>query len=196
MPVSAFGSDMKYARFLILPLCLICLSAGMRTPDVDYGHKSLIKVLRKAGLEADDILKEITAGATDTVFFQGKFFEIKPDNEKHYKYVYVGRVNSCRAGGCGAGSPDQVNSASEYFDYFIIYDHNVAVRLVRVFNYQASHGHEVTAKGWLKQFTGYNGTSDLQVDKDVDAISGATVSVYAITDDVVAKTRILNQLKN
>ena len=54
----------------------------------------------------------------------------------------------------------------------------------------------MTAKGWLKQFTGYNGTSQLEVNKNVDAISGATVSVYAITDDVIAKTEILGKLEN
>ncbi len=45
------------------------------------------------------------------------------------------------------------------------------------------------AKGWLKQFTGYDGSDTLEVGKNVDAISGATISVYGITLDVQMKTR-------
>ena len=163
---------------------------------MNYGHKSLFKELRKAGIEAEDILHELQTEGSEAAFFQGKFFEIQSANEKHYKYVYVGRVNSCRAGGCSAGGSDQTDFNSEYFDYFIIYDQNKSVKVVRIFNYQATHGHEVTAKGWLKQFCGYNTSRTLEVNKNVDAISGATVSVYAITDDVIAKTEILGKLQN
>jgi hypothetical protein len=65
------------------------------------------------------------------------------------------------------------------------------VELVKIFNYAATHGHEVSAKGWLKQFAGYNGSDTLQVGKNVDAISGATISVYGITLDVQMKTILL-----
>lgn len=55
----------------------------------------------------------------------------------------------------------------------------------------ATHGHEVSAKGWLKQFIGYNGNESLQVGKNVDAIIGATISVYGITRDIKEKTVLL-----
>jgi len=63
-----------------------------------------------------------------------------------------------------------------------------------VYNYQATHGQEVTNKGWLKQFQGYDGSRSLTVGKSIDAISGATVSVLGITNDVQEKTRLLKQI--
>jgi len=65
------------------------------------------------------------------------------------------------------------------------------VQLVEVYNYQATHGYEITAKGWLKQFVGYSAKDTLLVNKDIDGISGATISVFAITEDVQLKTRLL-----
>ncbi|NJM14384.1 MAG: hypothetical protein HC896_02520 [Bacteroidales bacterium] len=34
----------------------------------------------------------------------------------------MGRVNSCRAGGCSAPTNDAPAADSEYFDYFILFD--------------------------------------------------------------------------
>lgn len=83
------------------------------------------------------------------------------------------------------------NYETEYFDYFILFDSECAIKLTRIYNYAATHGHEVAAKGWLKQFAGYNGTDTLEVGKNIDAISGATISVYSITEDVQLKTILL-----
>ncbi|HCY41547.1 MAG TPA: FMN-binding protein, partial [Prolixibacteraceae bacterium] len=47
---------------------------------------------------------------------------------------------------------------------------------------------------WLKQFQGYDGTRPLTVGKSIDAISGATVSVFSITDDIQEKTRLLKKI--
>jgi Na+-translocating ferredoxin:NAD+ oxidoreductase RnfG subunit len=100
-------------------------------------------------------------------------------------------VNSCRAGGCSISGNTPANMDSEYFDYYIFFDSAKTVKQVEVFNYQATHGYEITAKGWLKQFTGFSGKDSLVVNKDIDGISGATISVYAITSDVQEKTRML-----
>jgi Na+-translocating ferredoxin:NAD+ oxidoreductase RnfG subunit len=85
---------------------------------------------------------------------------------------------------------------SEYFDYFMIFDTIPKIKSVKVFNYAATHGQEVTAKGWLKQFIGYSGDSKLTVGKNVDAISGATVSVAGIVTDIEIKTSLLQSLVN
>jgi len=126
----------------------------------------------------------------------GKFFTII-DNSKlsPKRYAYIGRVNSCRAGGCSISDAPSVNIESEYFDYFILFNSNLEVELVKVFNYQATHGQEVTVKGWLKQFIGYKGDKSLQVGKQIDAIAGATISAYAITLDIEYKTKLLKSLK-
>ncbi len=110
------------------------------------------------------------------------------------KYVYVGRVNGCREGGCSSPAETMNIDTPEFFDYLIVFDSRLAVQQVKVYNYQATHGQEITNKGWLKQFLGYDGKRSLTVGKSIDAISGATVSVYSITDDIQEKTRLLSQI--
>ena len=127
---------------------------------------------------------------------KGKFYHLFNNGKAiQNTYVYLGKVNTCRAGGCQITKMTFEEGASEYFEYLILFE-NEQVRLVKVLNYAATHGHEICAKSWLKQFKGYNGDSYLNVGKNVDAISGATISVYAITTDVEAKTTILKEYLN
>jgi hypothetical protein len=121
----------------------------------------------------------------------GKFFRII-SNEKLLYTIYIGRVNSCRTGGCSFPQADGERSEYEFFDYFLLFDPDSRVVSVRVFNYEATHGQEITAKGWLKKFYGYDRTKNLRVGKEVDSISGATISVYGIVNDIRHKTMILN----
>lgn len=116
----------------------------------------------------------------------GIFYEYS--NALPVKYSYVGRVNTCRASGCD--SPDQfkITERSEFFDYFILFDSVAKILALQIYNYEASHGQEITVKGWLKQFVGFNADKQLTVGKDIDVVSGATVSVHSITDDVNDKT--------
>jgi Na+-translocating ferredoxin:NAD+ oxidoreductase RnfG subunit len=164
---------------------------------VNYEHKNIYKEIEKFwGLE-QAALKEIYLpdSLVRKNHIQGKYFEVSSANGLNRPhYVYIGRVNSCRAGGCSISMDPMENYESEYFDYFILFNATCEVELVRVFNYAATHGHEIAAKGWLKQFTGHNGSDKLIVGKNVDAISGATISVYGITLDVQMKTEILKEL--
>jgi hypothetical protein len=156
--------------------------------EIEYFSKQFLKELKIENPEVD--LIEI--GQTENNEYQlvkGKFYKISI-KASEIDYAYVGRVNCCRLGGC---SNPQINlpNAFEYFDYFILYNKNVTVIKVKVFNYQASRGQEITVKGWLKQFEGYNGNSDLTIGKQIDGISGATVSVYGIINDIKDKTQVL-----
>jgi Na+-translocating ferredoxin:NAD+ oxidoreductase RnfG subunit len=82
----------------------------------------------------------------------------------------------------------------EYFDYFILFDLQARVISVRVYNYAATHGQEITAKGWLNQFTGFDGKRNLRVGKEIDSISGATISVNGMVADVQEKTAMLKSI--
>ncbi len=186
--------NFKSGTLLFIGLLSLCFTIAQT--GVNYKNKALIKALQKAGVSDLSAIEEIVV--PDSVIssnqIKGKYFLIKESNEKQYEYVYVGRVNSCRAGGCSISNDLSKDGASEYFDYYILFDKNKTVQAVKVFNYQATHGQEITAKGWLKQFVGHDGSESLQVDKNIDAISGATISVYAITYDVEVKTDILKQI--
>ena len=165
--------------------------------DIDYNHKWIYKGIEKfLGMEQSKINQiSIPDSIIEENYIQGKYFTVaNKNNVSQINYMYIGRVYSCRTGGCSISMDLNENFETEYFDYFILFDPECTVQLVRVFNYAATHGHEVSAIGWLKQFAGYNGTDILEVGKNVDAISGATISVYAITKDVKEKTAILRKM--
>jgi hypothetical protein len=175
--------------WLLFPFASFCQS------EIDYQNKRLINSLKKNGVTGFSQLEEISYDSKIHPKIQGKFFRILNNSENiGVKYVFVGRVNSCRAGGCSNSTVTAANEKTEYFDYCIFFDSAKTVRQVEVFNYQATHGYEITAKGWLKQFVGFSGNDSLVVNKNIDGISGATISVYAITSDVQQKTRILKKV--
>jgi Na+-translocating ferredoxin:NAD+ oxidoreductase RnfG subunit len=180
--------------FVLIIYMSICFNS-FGNKNIEFENKRLMSNLKKSGITDFSMLKEMDKISIDYDGLNGKFFKVENrGNGSDIEFVYVGRVNSCRTGGCEINDNAQLNTESEYFDYFIFFDSQKTVVLVEVFNYQATHGYEITAKGWLKQFVGFTGNDTLLVNKEIDGISGATISVYAITEDVQSKTRILNAL--
>ena len=134
----------------------------------------------------------------DILLDNGRIYSTFSGDQK-LGFAYVGRIYSCRSGGCGNDDGPvemvSIDEDFEYFDYFIIFDEDLNVKKLRVFNYQATHGHEVGGKGWLKQFIGYHGEKKLEYGKNVDSISGATISANAITYNVQESYRYLDLLQ-
>ena len=184
-------------KVLIIISALYVTTGFIPLKGFDYEDKALLKELQKvSGVEKPD-WQEISIPETLLASnpIQGKFMVLSIVNSNEIKkYIYVGRVNSCRQGGCSNPGQALTIETPEYFDYLIVFDSNVSVQQVKVYNYQATHGQEVGNKGWLKQFQGYDGSRSLTVGKSVDAISGATISVYSITDDIQEKTRLLKKI--
>jgi Na+-translocating ferredoxin:NAD+ oxidoreductase RnfG subunit len=162
--------------------------------DIEYENKSMVKALEK--FRQANELKELIVpdSIEDDLDGKGKFFRVAGNiSEGEIQYIYVGRVNSCRSTGCAIGGNSGAD-VFEYFDYFVFYDKTCTVKLVKVFNYQATKGQEITARNWLKQFEGYNASGDLSVGKQIDGISGATISALAITNDIGLKSKWLKQM--
>ena len=107
--------------------------------------------------------------------------------------LYNGRVNSCRQGGCSIDPDDKAALSFEYFDYMLFTDTAGKVLRINIYNYQATHGQEVMSRGWLNQFKGFSGNRRLEFGRDVEAISGATVSAMAITDDIQQVLKCLHR---
>lgn len=164
---------------------------------IDFNPKQIQTDIAKFQLSDTDLklaFQEIEL-QSNTMVEEGKFYNVLNNaSKKIIYYVYIGRVNSCRTGGCSIDRELIGIETSEYFDYYILFDPDCRISKVRIYNYQATHGQEVTAKNWLKQFIGFDDKSTLKVGKNVDAISGATISVYAITNDIESKTLLMRKL--
>jgi len=156
----------------------------------DYNHRLFTREIQSVfniGIgeleEIPDVMSEFGQSCN------GKYFKVDNGNKG---FTYVGRVNTCRSGGC-SDDKSSTDNFSEFFDYFILLDSEARIISVRVYNYQATHGHGITSRGWLRQFIGYQGEKSLEPGKNVDAISGATISAKAISADIQFRTQNLRK---
>ena len=167
-------------KLLVLVICLVAILPSVVSQlNISVNTKNLQKFVVKTCKPCT--IKEVGVDKTINTPLQGKFFYINK-SKTPIEYAYIGRVNSCRADGCDING--NKNGVFEYFDYFVIFNLDYQITKITIFNYQATHGHEVCAPTWLKQFYGYNGEKKLVVGKDIDAISGATTSVNSFTTDI------------
>ena len=179
-------------RLILLTIITINALSIYGGDALNYSDKSIVKTLEKHGIEKLSDFQEIPLPDSIAAAYalKGKFYTIlTKETLTEVKHLYTGRVSSCRAGICSINE-----DVAEYFDYIILFNKNKGVVQVKVFNYQATHGQEITAKSWLKQFIGYQGNKKLEVNKNIDSISGATISTYAITEDINEQTRLLQRL--
>jgi hypothetical protein len=185
---------MRYSiRFFVVYLVYLAFfgSAMAQRPALTIDNKTVNREIAKVyGNTAFSLEKTAVLNGLQT---PNDLFASVLVSQQHAGYVYVGRVNSCRAGGCQLNGSTGISETSEYFDFCIFFDVNARIKQVKVFNYQATHGQAIAGKGWLKQFVGFGGENEKQVGKDVDAISGATISVYAITNKVNESARRLSE---
>ncbi len=114
-------------------------------------------------------------------------------------YAFVRRTNGCVIGGCTNPNSPVVQTGIlgeryEHFDYLLILNKDLSVRKVKILVYEGEYGYEVGSKLWLKQFIGYKG-GRLEYGRDIQAISGATVSAQSITDDIQVMHQIAKKMR-
>jgi hypothetical protein len=83
----------------------------------------------------------------------------------------------------------------DYFDYVIIFSSEGQVLEVVVTRYRSDHGAGICQRNWLKQFVGYNGEG-LQLGKDIDGVTGGTISAASIIADIQRCHRLLGKIIN
>jgi len=172
----------------ILFFFLVLLVGLTAQQTMDFYPPSLKTELQRTDSTTTQLKELDLTEITKSQISMGKFYAVSKNPVN--RFVYIGRVNACRSGGCL--DPSLIDEF-EFFDYFILYDSTYTVQEVKVYNYQASHGQEITSKNWLKQFRKYDGTKKLETGKNIDGISGATTSVEAIVYDIEQKTKLLRE---
>jgi len=79
---------------------------------------------------------------------------------------------------------DQVLGKQLYITYAAAVGPDGDVLRVEILEYRETHGYEVRNKRWLAQFDGKDHGSELQLDRDIKNISGATLSCRHVTQGV------------
>jgi len=154
-----------------------------------YLQKKIKKQISKT-FDTDEF--DMTAIAADSNSYAHDFFEIKSPANEIIGYGIVTLTNGCKIGGCDAIQHAD-NAEYEQFYFSTLYRLNGEIAKVKVVEYTSERGYEITAKSWLKQFIGKRG-GELRVDKEIDGISGATVSVNSIVNEINAQQNYVSRV--
>ena len=87
----------------------------------------------------------------------------------------------------------QAPSKFHQFDYYIIFNNKADVLKVEVLCYRENYGGEICNKNWLKQFAGLETNNYVRYNRNINGISGATISVNSIKKDIFKLTNSLKE---
>jgi Na+-translocating ferredoxin:NAD+ oxidoreductase RnfG subunit len=79
---------------------------------------------------------------------------------------------------------DRVVGKHEFITYALALGADGTVRGVEILDYRETYGGEIRNPNWRRQFVGKRPGSQLQLDKDIKNISGATLSSRHVADGV------------
>ena len=102
-------------------------------------------------------------------------------NDNYFKIVQSDSI-------IGYAYLQQALSKHDKFDFLAIYSPNMKLKKLRILTYRENYGGEISNKRWLKQFL------DREVN-DVQAISGATISVESMKIAIASLTQKMKNWK-
>ncbi len=89
---------------------------------------------------------------------------------------------------------DNVYGKSMPITFIVMFDINGIILCSEIIKYREQYGGAVKNENWLIQFKGKNCESDFKVGKDVNTISGATISVNSVTKGIKKLTFLIKEL--
>ena len=154
-------------------LFLVVFSCFQLTAQSERVVKKATKMIQKA---YDSDLIELTENSFQFHSVVGKLYDIL-DHQLLKGYAFIGTAPS----------------KTDTFEYLVILDQNLVIKKINVLVYREDYGGEIGSNRWLKQFVGKSNKIDFSVGKNIAAISGATISVYSMTNAV---NQLLSDLNN
>ncbi len=170
-------------KIVLLLLCLLTFNLFLQAGNYPRSvQKRIDKTLMKLFKKKDIVLNEI---------------EISTDISSIYSSLRGVKVSVLKSGDLNLGYACFTSSKgkNDYFDYMVIFDTDLSVKLVKVLIYRSTYGGEIMSRSWLKQFIGKREGKSMEMDKDIDSISGATLSAPSITDGVKDLSVLIFKIK-
>ena len=75
-------------------------------------------------------------------------------------------------------------SPENVFDYIVVFNTDLILEKAKVLIYREQHGRQIGTVRWLSQFKGMDVADRPELGKEVDGISGATISAKSMTNAV------------
>lgn len=167
-------------KIVLVLLGILFFSFSSNNYILKYGkkiNKEIKRIFKDENLKINKFSLSDPALITD----ESSFYQIE-SSDKVTGYIYINRVNACITGGCDR--PGLLQTVRyDHFYYMAVFDIDLSILKLTILDYQSDHGYEICSKNWLNQFKG-NSDRVFVYNKNVDAISGATVSVNALIDEI------------
>ena len=125
--------------------------------------------------------------------------EIKIYSEKKarsrfmFDHVYVWKISESNSL-VGVAILDNVLGKSLPITYLTCFNMDGQLINAHIVKYREDYGYEVGNRRWLNQFLGLDASSDYKVGKNIDGISGATISVNSVTRGINRSAIIVEHL--
>jgi Na+-translocating ferredoxin:NAD+ oxidoreductase RnfG subunit len=125
--------------------------------------------------------------------------EIKIYSEKKarsrfmFDHVYVWKISESNSL-IGVAILDNVLGKSLPITYLTCFNMDGQLINAHIVKYREDYGYEVGNKRWLNQFIGLGINSDFIIGKNIDGISGATISVNSVTRGINRSSIIVEYL--
>jgi len=125
--------------------------------------------------------------------------EIKIYSEKKarsrfmFDHVYIWKISESNSL-IGVAILDNVLGKSLPITYLTCFNMDGQLINVHIVKYREDYGYEVGNKRWLNQFIGLGVNSDFIIGKNIDGISGATISVNSVTRGINRSAIIVEYL--
>ena len=180
---SATGAARYLFTFLLLPVLLGLFASPGFAEEKEFDLQ--VYLTKKEAIEiafpgADEVVKDkkwLTDEQRDAI---GKICHQTID-EKRITF-YVGKKNGQAM---GAMVIDHIIGKSFPITFMVVLNPDGTVRAVEIMIYREPRGWEVRYKSFLRQFSGRNAASDF---REINSITGATLSVRAVTRGVYKAT--------
>ncbi len=104
-------------------------------------------------------------------------------NDQLFKRIGIHSLYKIIANNASVGYAyvDKAPSKTDEFDYLILLDVNLIIKKAKILVYREDYGGEIGSRRWLKQFIGKTSLDNLKYEREIIAISGATISARAMT---------------
>lgn len=105
------------------------------------------------------------------------FYKVENASQTKKATLVIIIANGCRIGGCDV-ELEEGDEFEQFFTYTLFNEEGNLID-IRILDYPSEYGYEVTSRWWLRQFS-KNWGQYFEYSKNIDAISGATVSVKSM----------------
>jgi hypothetical protein len=110
-------------------------------------------------------------------------------------FAILTKAKGCLSSGCTSTDIADHDKEGFYEQYYFltIYNNLGSLLKVKILEYESNYGYEIASGGWLKQFKDRR-VGDLQINREIDGITGATISVKTLIQEINYQDLILEEL--